>query len=87
MTDSFNGTLAAKSGVELDAKETIEIYVPSDADNDVIVNYVDEQRRTTSIYDSSKLETRDKYAVYLGGNSSLIDIKTASAENLSLIHI
>lgn len=85
VTDSFNGTLAAKSGVELDAKETIEIYVPSDTDNDVIVNYVDEQRRTTSIYDSSKLETRDKYAVYLGGNSSLIDIKTASAENRRLL--
>lgn len=85
VTDSFNGTLAAKSGVGLDINETIEIYVPKDADNDVIVNYVDEQRRTTSLYDSSKLDTRDKYAVYLGGNTSVIDIKTVSSSDRRLL--
>lgn len=85
VTDSFNGTLASKSGVNLNVKETIDIYVPKDEDNDVIVNYVDEQRRTTSIYDSSKLETRDKYGVYLGGNSSVIDIKTVSASDRRLL--
>ena len=85
VTDSFNGTLAAKSGVNLDVKETIDIYVPKDEDNDVIVNYVDEQRRTTSIYDSAKLKTRDKYGVYLGGNSSVIDIKTVSSSSRRLL--
>ena len=59
-------------------KEEIDIYVPKDTDNDVTVNYVDEQIKTTSLYESKMLKTRDKYAVFLGGNTSLIDIKTLS---------
>lgn len=72
----FNGTLAAKTGCRMGVKEEIDIYVPKDTDNDVIVNYVDEQVKTTSLYEDKMLKTRDKYAVFLGGNTSLIDIKT-----------
>lgn len=72
----FNGTLAAKSGCRMGEKEEIDIYVPKDADNDVIVNYVDEQVKETTLYEADMLKTRDKYAVFLGGNTSLIDIKT-----------
>ena len=64
----FNGTLAALSGCRLDEEEQIDIYVPKDLDKDVIVSYEEEQKKTTTIYDKSKLETRDKYAVFLGGN-------------------
>lgn len=85
VTDSFNGTLAAKSGVGLDEKEQIDIYVPTEGDDDVIVNYVDETKKRTSLYDSSKLETRDKYGVFLGGNSSVIDIKTVSTGSKRLL--
>lgn len=85
VTDSFNGTLAAKSGVGLDEKEQIDIYVPTEGDDDVIVNYVDETKKRTSLYDSSKLETRDKYGVFLGGNSSVIDIKTVSTASKRLL--
>lgn len=85
VTDSFNGTLAAASGAELDEKERIDIYVPSEGDDDVIVSYVDEGRKTTSLYDSSKLETRDKYGVFLGGNTSVIDIKTVSTSQKRLL--
>lgn len=85
VTDSFNGSLAAKSGVGLDEKEQIDIYVPTEGDDDVIVNYVDETKKRTSLYDSSKLETRDKYGVFLGGNSSVIDIKTVSTGSKRLL--
>ena len=76
----FNGTLAAKSGCRMNVKEEIDIYVPKDADNDVTVNYVDEQKKTTSLYEADQLKTRDKYALFLGGNTSVIDIRTM-AEN------
>ena len=52
-----------------------------------MVSYVDEGRKTTSLYDSSKLETRDQYGVFLGGNSSVIDIKTVSPEKKRLLVI
>ncbi len=85
VTDSFNGVLASKSGVNLDEKEKIDIYVPATGDDDVIVTYVDEAKKRTSLYDSSKLETRDKYGVFLGGNTSVIDIKTVSTSKDRLL--
>ena len=85
VTDSFNGVLASKSGVNLDEEEQIDIYVPASGDDDVVVNYVAEAKKRTSLYDSSKLETRDKYAVFLGGNSSVVDIKTVSTSTKRLL--
>lgn len=87
VSTTFNGMLAAKSGCRLDVREDIYIYVPRDTDNDVVVNYVDEQRKTTSLYDSSKLETRDQYAVFLGENTSVVDIKTVSESSRRLLLI
>lgn len=87
VSSTFNGMLAAKSGCRLDVREEIYIYVPRDADNDVVVNYVDEQRKTASLYDSSKLKTRDQYAVFLGENTSVIDIRTMSESNRRLLLI
>ncbi len=85
VTDSFNGALASLSGVELGERETIDIYAPSEGDDDVVVSYVDEGRKTTSLYDSSKLDTRDKYGVFLGGNTSVIDIRTVSTSQKRLL--
>ena len=85
VTDSFNGVLASKSGAGLDEKERIDIYVPTEGDDDVIVNYVDEAKKRTSLYDSSKLETRDKYGVFFGGNTSVMDIRTMSTSRQRLL--
>ena len=85
VSDDFNGVLASTSGVGLSEKETIGIYVPTQGDDDVVVSYVDEGRKTTSLYDSSKLETRDQYGVFLGGNTSVIDIKTVSPSRKRLL--
>ena len=85
VSTTFNGMLAAKSGCRLNVKEEIYIYVPRDTDNDVVVNYVDEQRKTASLYDSSKLKTRDQYAVFLGENTSVVDIKTVSESQRRLL--
>lgn len=85
VSDSFNGMLASKSGVNLGEKEQIDIYVPTEEDTDLIVDYVDEGKRSTSLYDSSKLKEKDQYTVFLGGNSSLLDIRTVSTSTKSLL--
>ena len=65
VSDSFNGTLSAKSGYETDYKEPIYIYLPKSADApQVAVNYVEEQKKSASMYDSSKLDERDQYSVF-----------------------
>ena len=85
VSNSFNGVLASQSGVGLSEKEMIDIYVPTQGDDDVVVSYVDEGRKTTSLYDSSKLETRDQYGMFLGGNTSVIDIRTVSSSQKRLL--
>lgn len=87
VSTTFNGVLASRSGCRQGVKETIEIYVAKETDNDVIVSYVDEQKKTTSLYDSSKLETKDQFAVFLGGNASEIDIRTVSESTRRLLVI
>lgn len=85
VSDSFNGMLASKSGVNLGEKEQIDIYVPTEEDTDLIVDHVDEGKRSTSLYDSSKLKEKDQYTVFLGGNSSLLDIRTVSTSTKRLL--
>lgn len=85
VSDSFNGMLASKSGVNLGEKEQIDIYVPTEEDTDLIVDYVDEGKRSTFLYDSSKLKEKDQYTVFLGGNSSLLDIRTVSTSTKRLL--
>ena len=85
VSNSFNGMLASKSGVNLGEKEQIDIYVPTEEDTDLIVDYVDEGKRSTSLYDSSKLKEKDQYTIFLGGNSSLLDIRTVSTSTKRLL--
>lgn len=85
VSNSFNGMLASKSGVNLGEKEQLDIYVPTEEDTDLIIDYVDEGKRSTSLYDSSKLKEKDQYTVFLGGNSSLLDIRTVSTSTKRLL--
>lgn len=85
ISSNFNGGLASQSGCEKNIKEVIEMYTPVEGDTGVIVNYVDEQRKTTSLYDSSKLKSSNQYEVFLGGDSSVIDIRTVSESKRRLL--
>lgn len=89
VTDSFNGTLSSTSGYNTGYKEPIYIYAPEDMENSVqfVVNNVNEQKKTATLYDRSKLKEKDKYALFLGGNYPRLDIKTTadSKERLLLI--
>ncbi len=87
VSTNFNGTLAAKSGAKMRIKEEIDIYVPQNTDNDLIVNHVEEQEKMATIYHADKLKTRDQYGVFFGGNSSVIDIKTVSQDKRRLLVI
>lgn len=80
VTSTFNGTLSATSGYETGYEEPIYIYVPKNEDDapKVVVNYVEEQKKTATLYDSSKLEEKDKYAMFLSGNHATVDIRTTA---------
>ena len=80
VTNAFNGTLSATSGYETGYEEPIYIYVPEKEKEatQVVVSYVDEKKKTATLYDRSKLKEKDKYALFLGGNYSMRDIRTTA---------
>lgn len=80
VTNSFNGTLASTSGYETGYKEPIYIYASEDREKavQVVVNNVNEKQKTATLYDTSKLKEKDKYALFLGGNYPLLEIKTTA---------
>ncbi len=77
ISNTFNGALSSTSGFCLGEKETIEMYVP-DAQTKVVVTNPEDGSQTATLYNTDKLSTKDQYAVFLGGNYPLVDIKTTT---------
>ena len=71
---------AAGLGIEGDVSDDYVSYTVTDSFNGVLAS-----KKRTSLYDSSKLETRDKYGVFFGGNTSVMDIRTMSTSSQRLL--
>ena len=84
VTESFQGTLSAKSGFLGGTTEAIEMYFPRE-EVPLVVNYVEEQQRTATLYASENLQNRDAYAVFLNGNHPLVEIETAADSTRRLL--
>ena len=61
----------ATSGYETGYEEPMYVYLPKEEGTgpEVVVSYVEEQEKKATLYDTSKLKEKDKYAMFLGGNS------------------
>lgn len=86
VSQTFKGTLSAKSGFRSNETDELDVFLPN-GDNTLssVVNYVDEQKKSASFYDTSKLNTRDKYALFFGGNHAQIKISTPTESNNTLL--
>ena len=85
VTNSFYGSLSSKIGIKRKESDSIDVYIPKESD--FIVNYVNEQKKSTSLFDSEYLDKKDKYEVFTGGNHPLINIKTLGDLNKKLLII
>lgn len=83
VTDSFEGTIQSKLGIQTEG-DTIEVFLPKKAVSYTVCQGDDE---TTSLYDESALDTKDKYAVYFGGNQGFITIKTDAESDRRILVI
>ncbi len=79
VSGDFQGTQASNSGV-YSGSDVVNICVPKGSEGSYIVNYVDSTVKTATLFDMSKLEEKDKYLVFMGGNYSRVDIST-NADN------
>ncbi|WP_101773600.1 DHHW family protein [Peptostreptococcus faecalis] len=74
-TDKYYGSLYYKNGAQIGKAEDLYLYLQQ-GNNPLIVKYYDTKKKVPSLYDVSKLEGRDPYEVFTGGNHTQIKIRT-----------
>jgi len=70
----FRGTMASSSGL-FSASDTVNITVPDNEIN-MVVSCESEGKKSASVFDTAKLEEKNKYEVFFGGNFDTIRIDT-----------
>lgn len=75
VSESFYGTLYSKSGIRFVNPDCIEILKP-EVKADIKVEYIDTNKTSNSLYETSHLKSKDKYSVFLDGNHALVKIST-----------
>lgn len=86
VANDFYGSLSSKIGEKRGKPDDVYVYIPKE-NGEVIVNYVTEQIKSSSLYSSKALDKKDKYEVFTGGNHSQINIKTLGDINKKLLII
>jgi len=86
VSDEFYGTVYSKSGISWVKPDTIEIFAEQDASTEV-TNYLTNEPVAGTMYDTAFLEKKDKYSMFLGGNTPLITIKTKNTSAPSVLII
>jgi hypothetical protein len=85
VTNSFQGTLASSSGI-FNANDTV--YIPvTEPEVNYTVNFVEENRTRTTVFDSSKLYEKSKYDVFFGGNFAEVKMESAAQSDRVLMVI
>lgn len=85
VTDSFNGTIFSSSGVRWVKPDTIDTYISGEGVK--VTNYFNTQPTEGSLYVDSKLEKKDKYTYFLGGNQPLCVIESQQTDAPKLLVI
>lgn len=75
-SNTFKGSLYYKNGAQIGRPDELYIYLNKNEDKPVVVKYYDDMKKVPSLYDSEKLQGRDPYEVFTGGNHSQIKIRT-----------
>ena len=73
VTDSFNGTIFSSSGVRWVQPDTIDTYVSDEGIT--VTSYANGKPSEGALYHPEKLEKKDKYTFFLGGNQPLCVVK------------
>lgn len=78
--DKFSGTIQSKVNLDF-GYDVLHKYSPNSF-SPTYTRVVDEmyQNSSDSLYDESKLSSKEKYAVYIGGNSSIVRIITENGK-------
>lgn len=78
VSDSFSGTLYSTSGIHWLKPDTMEIAVEEEGLK--VTSYRTGKPEAGALYDWSKLEGKDKYSFFLGGNQPLCIVENPAAQ-------
>lgn len=81
--DNFEGTIQSKLGIKTKG-DTIELFHPK---REIGYTVYKDNVQQASLYDYPALNTKDKYAVYFGGNQPFIKIHTQSESKRKILII
>ena len=89
VSDRFYGTTWSSSGAGWISPDEMYTWVPEGGltGNTTVTRYPEELPEEGSLYDLSKLEQKDKYSMFLGGNQGLCIIENPDAQNGKLLVI
>ena len=76
VSEDFYGTSYSSSGISWVAPDDIEIFV--DGDNTEVTAFSAGSAVKGELYKTEQLGKKDKYSMFLGGNNSLLQIKTGN---------
>lgn len=83
-TKKFKGSLYYKNGAQIGEPESMYLYL-KETPEPIVAKYEDISLKKASIYDYSKIKSRDPYEVFTGGNHDLIRIRTAVKSDRRLL--
>ncbi len=86
VSTSFQGTLASTAGVH-DTSDKIEICMPKGSQGTYVANFESSGYKTASLFFKDKLEVKNHYEVFLGGNYDKVVITTVSESDNALLLI
>ncbi len=84
VSDHFSGTLASSYG-ERKIRDVLYVCAPKKANGTYTVSYPTQNKVTASVFDSSKLEQKNQYEIFLGGNFDKIEITTTAESEDTLL--
>lgn len=86
VSDRFRGSLYSKVLYKDSAYDKIELYKPKNkVSYEVLYNF--NKKKSTSMFDYSKLNEKDKYLVYFGGNYPELKITTTNKNKKNILII
>ena len=81
----FSGTLASTFGVRT-LQDTVEVCIPQRSRGKYTVYYESQGKKTATCFDKEKLQQKNKYEVFFGGNfDKLLISTTVNTENALLV--
>lgn len=86
VSTTFQGTLSSTAGVH-DTYDEVEICLPKNSQGTYVVNFEQSGEKTASLFFKDKLENKNHYEVFLGGNYDKVIISTVSQSDNTLLLI